>query len=201
MKNAAIGVRTHSGWGAVVAVSGDASSSEVIARARVSVIDPNMKSPFQPYHRAAKMKVSEAETYLARSATDCKAIAVAALRQVLDELHTSGYRIMGCSVLLGSGRTMPPFEKILTAHPMLHTAEGIFFRKVFQDAFDQLNLRVTGIPERDLDERCKIVFGRRAPAARQKIARMGKSLGPPWTTDQKLAAVAAWIVLASRPAR
>lgn len=201
MKNAAIGVRAHSGWGAVVAVSGDASSSEVIARTRISVIDPNMKGPFQPHHRAAKMKVSEAETYLARSATDCKAIAVAALRQMLDELQTSGYRVVGCSVLLGSGRTMPPLEKILAAHPLLHTAEGIFFRKVFLDSFDMLNLRVTGIPERDLDAHCKRVFARRAPGALKKIARMGKSLGPPWTTDQKLAALAAWMVLASQPAR
>jgi len=29
-----------------------------------------------------------------------------------------------------------------------------------------------------------------------KIAALGKSLGPPWTADEKLAALSAWLVLA-----
>lgn len=200
MKTAAIGVRTHSGWGAVVAVSGDASGVEVVSRERVSVIAPKKRGPFQPYHIAERKKLSDAQPYLTRSAAECKGYAVAALRRMLDELRARGYRVSGCAVLLGSGRVMPPLEKILAAHPLLHTAEGIFFRQVFQDAFEQLDLRVHGILERDLDEHLKKAFGKRAAAARQKIVRMGKSLGPPWTTDQKLAALAAWTVLQSREA-
>jgi hypothetical protein len=201
MKSAAIGVRAHSGWGAVVAVSGDASGVEIVARERVSVIAPKMRGPFQPYHIAERKKLSEARSYLTRSAAECRGFAVVALRRVLDDLRARDYRVSGCAVLLGSGRAMPPLDKILAAHPLLHTAEGIFFRQVFQDAFEEFDLGVHGIRERDLDDLCKKVFGKRAAAARQKISRLGKSLGPPWTTDQKLAALAAWTVLAVRAAK
>lgn len=198
MKPAAIGVRAHSGWGAVVALSGDSAAAEVLARVRISVIGPKMTGPFQPYHRAANMKLSDAAKYLAKCASDCESIAVNALRQVTDELRVRGFRVTGCAVLLGSGRAMPPLAKILAAHPLLHTAEGIFFRKVFQDAFERLNFPVTGFRERDMDEHLKTAFGGRASNVRRKIAAMGKPLGPPWTTDQKLAALAAWMVLAGR---
>lgn len=196
MKTAAIGVRAHSGWGAVVAVSGDASGMEVVARSRVSVIDPKMRGPFQPYHRAAGKKLADAEKYLVDSAVSCGNFAVTALSKMFDELRTSGHNIVGCAVLTGSGRAMPPLEKILVAHPLLHTAEGIFFRKVFSDAFMRLKIHVTEIRERDLDDLSRKAFGGKAPGIKQKIARAGKQLGPPWTTDQKLATLAAWIVLA-----
>ncbi|MGH9593897.1 MAG: hypothetical protein ACRD5L_12460, partial [Bryobacteraceae bacterium] len=140
------------------------------------------------------MKLSDAASYLAKSATDCARIASTAIRQITDDLHARGFRVAGCAVLLGSGRAMPPLEKILAAHPMLHTAEGIFFRKVFQDAFERLNFPVTGFRERDMDESLESAFGRSVPAIQRKIAAAGKSLGPPWAADQKLAALAACMV-------
>ena len=198
MKFAAIGVRAHSGWGAVIAVSGDATAVEIVARSRISVIDPKMRGPFQPYHRAASKTLPDAQKYLVQCATECEGFAVTALQKLHDELRAGGHRVVGCAVLAGSGRAMPPLEKILAAHPLLHTAEGIFFRQVFKNAFEKLGLRVAAIPERDLDEHCKAAFSKKASGVRGKIARMGKKLGPPWTTDQKLAAQAAWIVLAAK---
>jgi hypothetical protein len=119
------------------------------------------------------------------------------LRPILDDLQSRGYRVKGCAILQGSGRALPPLPKILAAHPLIHTAEGVFFREIFQDAFEQLNLRVTGIRERDLDEQSAAIRGRKAPAFRKKIAAFGKQLGPPWTTDQKFAALAAFLLLES----
>lgn len=197
MKFAAIGVRAHSGWGAVVAVSSDADGVEIVARSRVSVIHPKMRGPFQPYHRAVSKKLTDAEKYLAQCAAECEAFALAALQQLLDELCATGHRVQGCAVLTGSGRAMPPLEKILAAHPLLHAAEGIFFRDVFHSVFKKLNLQVTRIPERDLVQRFTGACGKNAPRIRRKIAAMGKLLGPPWTADQKLAALAACTVLTS----
>jgi hypothetical protein len=49
-----------------------------------------------------------------------------------------------------------------------------------------LGIRVTGIRERDLGERS---------ALQSEIASLGKTVGPPWTQDQKMAAQAAMTVL------
>jgi len=52
MKECAIGIRVHSGWGALVAVAGDAGAPEVIERRRVEIIDRKKPGAMQPYHFA-----------------------------------------------------------------------------------------------------------------------------------------------------
>jgi hypothetical protein len=197
MKIAAIGVRVHSGWGAVVAVSGAGATAEILARARLAIIDAKMPGAFQPYHFAENFALPKAEAHIAKCAELSKTLAVGALRPILDDLKSRGYRVAGCAILQGSGRPLPALPQILAAHPLIHTAEGVFFRRIFQEAFEQLDIHVAGIRERDLDDESSAILGRKAPALRKKIARFGKQLGPPWTTDQKSAALAAFLLLAS----
>src|SRR5438876_75201 len=55
MKPAAIGIRTHSGWGALVAVSNSAGSVEVVERRRVVIATPGTHGAKQPYHFAENL--------------------------------------------------------------------------------------------------------------------------------------------------
>ena len=93
---------------------------------------------------------------------------------------------------------MPGLAQILAAHPLIHTAEGIFFRRVFQDACERLGWRVMGVREKELDEQAKLVLGASAARAKRAIAGMGKKMGAPWTADQKMASLAAWMVLGGK---
>ena len=70
--------------------------------------------------------------------------------------------VVGAAVLLASGRSLPPLEKILAAHPLIHTAEGEFFRHTVSQACEDLQISVTAIRQRDLDERAKAAFGKAA---------------------------------------
>lgn len=79
---------------------------------------------------------------------------------------------------------------------MIHTAEGEFFRRSFRKACESMRIAVTGIRERELDAQAAAAFGKAAPQVKKSIDGMGRCLGPPWTTDQKSAALAAAIVLA-----
>ena len=79
---------------------------------------------------------------------------------------------------------------------MIHTAEGEFFRQAFRDACAGLKIPVAGIRERDLDEHAKDVLGRHAALVTKNIAKMGKTVGAPWTSDHKSAALAAALLLA-----
>jgi len=54
---------------------------------------------------------------------------------------------------------------------------------------------VTALRERDLEERAQAAFGKVAAQVQRRISTLGRFLGPPWTEDQKKAAVAASIVL------
>jgi hypothetical protein len=198
MKECAIGIRVHSGWGALVAVAGDAGAFEVIERRRIEIIDRNAPGAAQPYHFAKDLRLADAEKFIAGSAASATRLASAAMREVCDKLRAHDYNLVAAAILLSSGRPLPELENILAAHPMIHTAEGEFFRQAFRDACASLQIPVTGIRERDLDEHAKSVLRGDGGVLKKKIAGVGKTLGPPWTTDQKAAALAATIALAAR---
>jgi len=198
MKRATVGVRMHSGWGAVVAVSNTAGNVEIVERTRIDVIDAKLPGAKQPYHFARKIGLPEGEKHIAHCAADSGRLALAALEKIVQRLATCDYGITGCAVVLASGRALPSLPEILASHSLIHTAEGELFRKSVIGACEKLGIKVTGIPERQLEERAKAAFGKSAAVtAAKRIANMGKTLGPPWTSGQKNATLAAWIVLQS----
>ena len=196
MKPAAIGVRVHSGWGAIVVLASSPASPAIIERSKITLIDPKSPGAMQPYHYAASRELAAAEKHIARSAADCNRIAVKALTELCAQLRDRGFAVIGSAILLSSAKPLPALDKILAAHPLIHTAEGEFFRQAFRTAFESLEVPVTGIRERDLDERAQQAFGKLAAQVRRNIDGMGRVLGPPWTQDEKTAALAAAIVLA-----
>jgi hypothetical protein len=197
MKPAAIGIRVHSGWGALVAVANIAGSVEVIERRRVAITTPGTPGAKQPYHFAENLDLPEAEEFLGSCFAASKRLASAAVRDVVSELCGRQYRIVGSAVLLASGRPLPPLSKILASHALIHAAEGEFFRKAFSKACEGLDLPVTGFRERDLDECVLVTFGKAAAQTQRQVSTLGRFLGPPWTKDQKTAAIAALVVLAN----
>jgi len=196
MKTAALGIRMHSGWGVLVAVSGDAASLEVLDRRRIVTIDPEIHGSSQPYHHAANLGFPESERYLANCAAISERVAFTAIGELLKELDVRGCRIAGAAVLLASGRPLPPLAKILASHPLIHTAEGEFFRNAVSKACERLKIPVTAIRERELEQQqAKTTLGKAASGIQRRISTLGGSLGPPWTKDHKTVALAAAMIL------
>ena len=71
-KRAAIGIRAHSGWAAVVAVAGDLGEVRIMDRHRIVVVDSDGPRGKQPYHFAENLPLSEAQSHLDR----CKETAI-----------------------------------------------------------------------------------------------------------------------------
>lgn len=97
-------------------------------------------------------------------------------------------------MLLASGRALPSLQKILAPHALIHTAEGEFFRNVVREACEHFRIPVVGVRERELEERANATFGKAATRLRQHISSLGKTVGSPWTQEEKTAALAALIV-------
>jgi hypothetical protein len=111
-------------------------------------------------------------------------------------LRERNFLLIGSAILLSSARPLPELDEILGSHALIHTAEGEFFRHAFRQAFERLEIPVTGIRESELDDYAQKAFGRDTLEVHKKIEGMGRTLGPPWTKDEKTAALAAAIVLA-----
>jgi hypothetical protein len=200
MKRAAIGFRMHSGWGALVVVSHSTDKVQILERRRVIVIEPKIPGTRQPYHFSENLELPEADKFLADCFSASQGFALAAIRESVESLRASQYSVIGAAIVLASGRPLPPLPKILASHALIHTAEGEFFREVVWAACQALGIPVRGFRERDLDECAAAAFGKAAAKTLQQIATGGRSLGPPWTSDQKTAALAALLMLANQKA-
>lgn len=194
MKRATIAVRTHSGWAALVALSCTADTVKVLQRRRIVIADSNQSGSKQPFHFAETLELSQAEAFVRSRFEASLQLASAALTDVLNALPD--HRVVGCAVLQASGRPLPPLANILRSHALIHTAEGEFFRDVVSKACEQRGIPVTRIPERTLQDAVRAACGTKTTALQKQIVAQGRLLGPPWTQDQKFAALAALAVLA-----
>jgi len=194
MKNAAFGIRMHSGWGVLVCISGNVSAPEIVDRRRIVVVEPTMEGAKQPYHFVETLPLEEAEGHLQKCAAVSERLALGAIREVLEAVNARNYRIVGCAILLASGRALPALPNIVASHALVHTAEGEFFRKVARAACERCRIPVVGFRERELDERATAIFGKAAVRVRQRISDLRSIVGSPWTQDEKAAALAGLMV-------
>jgi hypothetical protein len=172
---AALGMRAHSGWAVVVAVAGGVP----VLRRRVEMAPGTGDRARQPYHAAAEMDLKAAESFLTRAEAKSVEMAATAIREIARDYH-----VQRAAVLVRSRKPLPELSKILAAHPLIHTAEGVFFRNVLRTACGECKFATQDVLEQEV-----------APELLAKAAAMGKILGPPWTMDEKLSAAAALHIL------
>jgi hypothetical protein len=194
VERVALGLRAHSGWAVLVALGGPVSAPVVVDRRRLSLCDDSF--PRQPYHAAETLPPAKALTLVTRSLEAAHSLAYEALASAVRDRLAAGQEVAGAGLLVGSGRPLPrELPAILRSHPLIHTAEGEMYREAVRLGCERVRVAVVGWREREIEatasERLKL-----APdAVRLRIAALGKPLGPPWSQDEKLAALAAWLVL------
>jgi hypothetical protein len=163
----ALGISPHTGWAACVVVGGSLAKPEIVANEVIHILDDSMRFLF---HMAEEMKLAEAEKWIART----RKTAVANARKALAPLAAQA----SVCAIVARDRDPGPLERILAAHPRIHTAEGCFYRDVFREASP---VPVRLVSPADLDP-----------------SKVGKLAGPPWGRDQRAAALAAWTVLGKK---
>jgi len=196
-KQAAVGFRVHSGWSAIVAVSLEKSAPVVLARQRVHLVDTFTYEFRQPYHTAEKMLAGEAREFISRMQAEARRLAYRALRELESRTHEQGVKLTRCGLLLASGRPLPGLEKILASHPLIHTADGELFREGILHAIARCGLEDFRVKEKELLDRAGRMLRIKPNALMQRVTDLGRSVGSPWSQDEKFATLAAWLALAA----
>lgn len=194
---AALGFRAHSGWAALVAIAGPPRAPAVIDRRRIELVDPGIPDSVQPYHTAAELDLKEAERFVRRCSDAARHLAQRALRAVIEDLGKKGHVVVGCGLLLASGRPATTLAATLASHALIHTAEGQLFRDALTHASEHCGLPVTAVRERELFAAAAAQLGVAADELQRQIAELGRPIGPPWRQDEKYAALAGWLALAA----
>jgi hypothetical protein len=199
MKSAALGFRAHSGWAALVAVSATKGAPVILARERLHLVETFIYKFRQPYHTGERMPLEDAQAFIVDVENQAQSLARAAIRNLQKSLQAQGYRLTRCGLVLASGRQLPGLPQILASHALIHTADGELFRRALLHASGACGLANKTAKERDLLNEASQILRIKPNALTSRIAELGRPLGPPWSQDEKLASLIAWLALASPP--
>ena len=183
MERCAIGVSVHTGWAACVAAAGSLRAPRIEAREEIEMLGDADRFVF---HRAAGMDLASAKVSVARANAQATERATAAIARFLQRVRGGGHEVAGIAIVAKDTPMLASLEEIVAAHPRIHTAEGRFFRDVLRRAAEANRLEVRVVPPDALD----------LVSAAALLAAAGRAAGRPWGKDQKIAALAAWSLLA-----
>jgi hypothetical protein len=193
MKRAAVGFRVHSGWTALVALAIEKGVPVVLARERVHLVETFTYEFRQPYHTGEKLPLDEARAFVTRMRNESRRLALHAIRKIAADLRAQGYKLSGCGLLLSSGRPLPKLPQILASHSLIHSADGELFREALLHAADRCGLKALRVREREVLDSAGRAFRVKPADLARRVAKLGRPLGAPWSQDEKLATVVAWL--------
>jgi hypothetical protein len=190
-----MGVATHSGWAAVVALGRTPNGPIVLERSRIDLIEEGFPESKQPYHAIEALALEEASQRLDRYRRQAEAKALLALDRLREEVTGREFRLKSVGILESSGRKGSSLESILASHAAIHSADGDHFRSALSTAAQVLGLTVSRVPARDLDTRAAACLHQSLNHLGDGVRQLGKQVGSPWGADQKQAALLAWLLL------
>src|SRR3989442_16044915 len=189
--NVALGVRVKSGWAAAIVLGGPARSPQVLDSLPLALSDAAVPATRQPYHAG----IGVAQTNSARLGRLIKLVERCARRsvaQLVRACRANGRRIRGVGIVVGSD--IDP-QRIGNPHIRAHASEGRLFRTVIERAAKRHALRTVTTVERDMMPLAAIALGQSEGALRRAVTELGGPASGPWRAEQKMAALAAWMIL------
>ena len=187
---ATIGLKPKTGRAIAVVLRGTRDAPQVIKRTELMLHDPRVPATFQPYHAVMELSWKESQKQVVPFVRAIEKIAAKALAQLIHELRTEGLEIVGVGI---AGTADRDLSKIGNYHIRAHAAEGLLFRQVLEFAAKANKLPQRTFVERDLQIQAASELGTTVAKLNSALATLGRSAGPPWRTEQRVAAATAWL--------
>jgi hypothetical protein len=167
----------------------------VIERREVGLTDPEVPWSRQPFHAGLELDGAEAERVVTGACEAVRQAALRALGELERELRSAG-RAPCCAGIVASGAEP---DRIANPHVRAHASEGRLFREATEAAVAAVPLQWLTLVEKEAWDQGSLVL--RTPTAdlKQRLGELGRSVGPPWRMDEKLATLAARVALTTFP--
>ena len=193
-------VAEHTGWAHLVCVAASGPVPAVIARRRVTLIDPGL--PKMPYeHESVGMKEDEANALIARVRRSIAARTTLALQRVVTDLSPT-YAAVALAI------RKPPFPELPGTVPavrqsyrLLCAADGMLYQLAICRAARQLGLDVQMCRRGEETSLAAEQLGVIVREVEDFVGRSGRPAGPPWTQEHRRAYAAGMAVLAAHAHR
>ena len=189
----AIGFRVKTGRATAVVMEGPASAPRVLSRKSLQLFDPAIPESYQPFHAELELPAAESAQIVPKALKAVERVAFSALRELIGEIQRTPSSILGIALVAGSA-TDP--ESIRNPHMRAHAREGQLFPHALAMAAKTMRIAAVTIVESEVFTSAAAKLGKTPDAIKLAVTDLGRSVGKPWSAEEKAAAAAAWIVLA-----
>lgn len=194
-KSIAIGLRAKTARAIAVILSGTAKAPIAIRRADLMFATPQTPATFQPYHEVMDLPWERAQVAVRKAESALVATAASALRQLIDEVRDDVNTVCAVGIVGAPDRTL---ETIGSPHIRAHAAEGVLFRRILELAAEENGITWQAYTEKGLEDHALHKLGITDVVLKEALSQFGRSVGRPWRTDEKAAAIGAWLALTKR---
>jgi hypothetical protein len=192
MNIAAIGLKAKTGRAIVVVLSGPPDAPQIIKRTELVLTDPLVPATYQPYHEVMELPWKESQVKVKSFVRAIERVAARGLAELVGELRSEEMKVIGVGIAGAADRDL---GKIGNYHIRAHAAEGLLFRQVLEFAAKTNKVASHTFIERDLQTQAASELGCTVARLNTYLTSLGRSAGPPWRSDQRVAATAAWLTL------
>lgn len=183
----ALGFVPHTGRAVAVAVGASTEGPRLLDRRKLELISGGFEVG-AVYHVSQGLPLAEAERKVEAVRTEASRRAREAIAALVSHLRLQGHEPSACAIVGSAKRPLPELATILRSHPLIHAAEGILYRAALVAGLEANGISPLAVPAERLASRDEL------------IRKLGRGAGPPWARDQKLAALAAALLLEDRAA-
>ncbi|HYR45097.1 MAG TPA: hypothetical protein VER98_18845 [Terriglobia bacterium] len=192
MEIASIGFRAKTGRAVAIALRHGDPSPAYLARWEVALHDPKIPATSQPHHEVMELPWSDAQVAVRQLEFGIENIATRVVATLMAEIQSRGFSVSGVGVVGSPDRKL---ERIGNPHIRAHAAEGILFRRVLEVAAANHNLQYRSFSDRGFEELTFPQLHSKPQEIKNTLGLIGRAAGKPWRADERVAAVAAWLML------
>jgi hypothetical protein len=186
---ASLGFRVKSGRAIAVLLVVSTDSLYVLDRREINLCDPAVPQSRQPYHaKMGTLQTNEATIKRLRSVV--MEAAEQSASELLKDYGVRGHPVHTAGLVVGS-ETDP--TTITNTHIRAHAHEGQLFRTALEEALRLLGLPYLVFVERKIYAGAAKTLNRPEEDLKRILAGLGRRKSGPWRSDEKIAALAAWL--------
>jgi len=176
-------------------LGGPEASPRFLARLYIPLIDMDDPEARQPYHVVAEQDEERGMRLVRQTLKTATANAVRATRGLIDRARNSDYEVRAAVLVVGSD-TNP--ASIRQSHVRAHALEGRLYREAVEGAVSECGLASRVLVERDALGTPEETLGKPRTELKAAFTTFAKEAGRPWRSQEKAAALAAWVALSLR---
>lgn len=181
----------------VVLLAGPTRAPRVLDRRRIELSDPARPRTRQPYH-AGFGTAQSSRTVITRLVRIIERRAHRSLKDLLREYAKAGVRSRAAAIVVGS--VIDP-ARIGNPHIRAHALEGALFRRVAVDGLRAERIGSLVVLEREVYASAAHAAGVTQSQMKGLVAELAGQVRGRWRAEEKTAAAAACLVLATRRRR